>query len=68
MGVTMTDPSAIHEQQATLMPTKIWTSPEYDDDDEADYDDWDDETPVTLSPERWPARPDFGSPQWWSRT
>ena len=66
----MTDPSLTDEQQAKLMSTKIWLLPDHDDyDDEADFDDSDDdETPAPLHHERWLSRPDFGSPQWWSRT
>jgi hypothetical protein len=65
----MTDPSLTDEQQAKLLSKKVWLLPDNDDDDEADYDDSDDdETPAILPREQWLSRPDFGSPQWWSRT
>lgn len=67
----MMDPSLTDEQQAKLISKKVWLFPEHDDDDddEADYDDSDDEeTPAVSHRERWLSRPDFGSPEWWSRT
>ena len=49
---------------------KIWLSPDHDDDDEDDFDDFDDdeESPLESSRECCFSRPDFGSPEWWSRT
>jgi hypothetical protein len=66
----MTDPSFTNVQQTTLIPGKPWlVSDEYDDEDEADYDDSDDdENSASVSQERWLSRPDFASPEWWSRT
>ena len=65
----MMDPSLTDEQLAKSMSKKAWLFPDNDDDDEADYDDSDDdETLAVLHSERWLSRPDFGSPEWWSRT
>jgi hypothetical protein len=66
---TMRDPSSTDAQQTKLIPGKPWLfSDDYDDEDEADYDDSDDEEkPASVSQERWLSRPDFGSPEWWSR-
>jgi hypothetical protein len=52
------------------MSPKVWLFPDNDDDeDDAVLDDSDDdEIPALLHSERWLARPDFGSPEWWSRT
>jgi len=65
----MTDPSLADVQQTKLIPGKPWLFPDaYDDEDEADYDDSDDdEKSASVSQERWLSRPDFGSPEWWSR-
>ena len=67
----MTDPSVTTDvQQAKLMPKNVWAFPDDDDDeDDADYDDADDDDiPEAWQRVRWLSRPDYGSPQWWSRT
>jgi len=48
----------------------VWSVAVYDDDDEADDDaDFeDDDEPSIGRLDLWSSRPDFGSPQWWSRT
>ena len=47
-----------------------WQAADYDDEDDADYydDSDDDDKSSSLSSVRWLSRPDFGSPEWWSRT
>jgi hypothetical protein len=65
----MTDPSLTTDEQKAKMSTGVWLFPDDDDEDEADYDDADDdEIPEAWQRVRWLSRPDFGSPQWWSRT
>ena len=67
----MTDPSLTNDQTANLMPKKLWLFPNHDDDDDDDADDDDpddDDKPAVLKCERWLSRPDFASPEWWSRT
>ncbi len=63
----MTDPSLTTDEQKAKMPKNIWLFPDEDDDDDADDED-DDEIPEAWQRVRWLSRPDFGSPQWWSRT
>jgi hypothetical protein len=48
----------------------VWSVSVDDDDDEADEDaDFeDDDEPSIRRLEIWSSRPDFGSPEWWSRT
>jgi hypothetical protein len=57
-------------QQTKSVPGTLGLFPDdYDDEDEADYDDSDDDENLAfVSRERWLSRPDFGSPEWWSRT
>ena len=67
----MTDTSAMtNEGQPTSIQSRVWQGVDYyDDEDEADYDDFDDnDKPASVSREFWLSRPDFGSPEWWSRT
>jgi len=66
----MTDPSlATDTQKAKHVIENVWVFPDDDDEDEADYDDdADDDMPEVWQRVRWLSRPDFGSPQWWSRT
>jgi hypothetical protein len=67
----MVIPSPTEEVRGKSTARKIWLFPDYyDDDDEDDFDDFDDdeESPLESSRERWFSRPDFGSPEWWSRT
>ena len=56
-----------HESEDRLM---VWSVSVYDDDDEADDDAdlEDDDEPSVRSSGIWSSRPDFGSPEWWSRT
>lgn len=64
----MTDPSlTTDEQRVNAMPKNIWAFPD-DDDDEDDADADDDDIPEGWQRVRWLSRPDFGSPEWWSRT
>jgi hypothetical protein len=65
----MTDPSLTTDEQK-VMPKNIWAFPDDDDDeDDADGDDDDDaDIPEGWQRVRWLSRPDFGSPEWWSRT
>jgi hypothetical protein len=58
------------EQPTNVIPGMPWLKVEdYDDEDEADFDDSDDDDkPASVSQERWLSRPDFGSPEWWSKT
>jgi hypothetical protein len=67
---TMRDPSLTDVQQTKSVPGTLGLFPDdYDDEDEADYDDSDDDENLAfVSRERWLSRPDFGSPEWWSRT
>lgn len=47
----------------------VWSVAVDDDDDaddEADFED--DDEPSIRRPDIWSSRPDFGSPEWWSRT
>ena len=66
----MRDPSLTDVQQTKSVPGTHGLFPgDYDDEDEADYDDSDDDENLAfVSRERWLSRPDFGSPEWWSRT
>jgi hypothetical protein len=72
----MTDLSLTDEQRANWltksmtrsMTKKVWVFPDNDDDDDDCDDSDDDEAPAVLPRERWLSRPDFGSPEWWSRT
>jgi len=65
----MTDPSLTGEQNTKLMPRTLWLFPNHDDDDDdAGDDDSDDDAPAIVSCGRWFSRPDFASPEWWSRT
>jgi hypothetical protein len=70
----MVVPSPTEEVRANSTLRKIWLFPENDDDDDdddnnADDDDSDDEeSPLESCREGWLSRPDFGSPEWWSRT
>lgn len=73
----MVVPSPTEETRANSTSRKIRVFPEHDDendndnddDDDADFDDSeDDDLPMDLSRERWLSQPDFGSPEWWSRT
>jgi hypothetical protein len=66
----MVVPSPTEEVRANSTPRNSFVFVEYDDDDDdADLDDFDDEeSPLDPSRERWLSRPDFGSPEWWSRT
>ena len=64
--------SATEEFRANSTPRKPFVFVKHvddDDDDDADCDDFDDEeSPLDSSRERWLSGPDFGSPEWWSRT
>ena len=62
--------SPTKEFRANPTPSNPFVFVEYDDDDDdADCDDFDDEdSPLDSSRERWLSGPDFGSPEWWSRT
>lgn len=56
--------------QESTESLNVWSVSVYDDDDEADDDaDFeDDDEPSIRRSEVWSSRPDFGSPEWWSRT
>jgi len=66
----MRDPSSTDVQQTKSTPAALGLFPDdYDDENEADNDDSeDDDISASISRERWLSRPDFGSPEWWSRT
>ena len=66
--------SQTEEFRANSTPRKPFVFVEHvadddDDDADADCDDFDDEeSPLDPSREHCLSRPDFGSPEWWSRT
>jgi hypothetical protein len=66
----MVDSSLTEDFRANSTPRNPFVFVEYeDDDDDADCDDFDDEeSPLDPSREHCLSRPDFGSPEWWSRT